>query len=168
MKMSDVRRAIAGKAWKRVGAAEDGASSVEFAILAPILGFLLIGAVDLGSAVSQRISMGHLMRSGAQVAMEDPGAAKVESVLMSTASENFTIARASSDTISVGDDPIKLVVERVCACPDSPEVSEPDCSKVCTGTVPTFIFYKISAAKKFSGVLMRGLPLQADAHVQVR
>ena len=165
MKMLDLIRAAA-KARKRIGAADTGASSVEFAILAPILCFLLVGAIDLGSAVSQRISMGHLMRSGAQVAMEDPGEASVKSVLMSTASQNFVVAGASPDTINVGD-PISLTVSRVCACPESPEVAE-SCSKVCTGTVPTFIFYKMSAAKDFSGVLMRGLPLQADAQVQVR
>ncbi len=64
-------------------------------------------------------------------------------------------------------DPISLTVSRICACPESPDVAE-SCSKVCSGTVPTFIFYKMSAAKEFSGILMRGLPLQADAQVQVR
>ncbi len=137
-----------------------------FAILAPVLCFLLLGAVDLGSAVSQRISMGHLMRSGAQIAMEDPGEADVRSVLMSTAAKNFTVASGAGNTISVGD-PIDLSVSRVCACPENPDVAA-SCSKVCTGPVPTLIFYKMSAAKKFSGVLMHGFPLRAQAQVQVR
>lgn len=159
---------LAGRrmAGRRISAAESGAASVEFAILAPILCFLLLGAVDLGTAVSQRISMGHLMRSGAQVAMEDPGVADVKAVLKSTASRNFTVADDLPNTIEVGN-PMDLAVSRVCACPDQPDVAE-SCSKVCAGEVPTVIYYKMSAAKKFSGVLMRDLPLQADAQVQVR
>ena len=164
--MVAVRFSRARRCWSRIGAAESGASSVEFAILAPVLCFLLLGAVDLGSAISQRMSMGQLMRSGAQVAMEDPGEDQVESVLVSTASRNFTVAEEDGTTISTGD-PMTLNVSRVCACPEAPDVAAV-CSTVCPGPTPTLIYYKMSAAKEFSGVLMRGLPLEARAQVQVR
>ena len=155
-----------GGSWRRIWHGESGASSVEFAILAPVLCFLLLGAVDLGSAISQRMSMGQVMRSGAQVAMEDPGEDKVQSVLVSTASRNFTVEGEDGNTISAGD-PMALNVSRVCACPEAPEVAAV-CSTVCPGPSPTLIFYKMSAAKVFSGVLVRRLPLEARAQVQVR
>ena len=150
-------------------AAEDGgAAAVEFAMFAPILAFALLATVDLGMALSQRISMDHVLRSGAQFAMEDPGEDETQAILEDTAARNFQVAAAESDdTFSMGGDPLALSVDRVCACPDSPETFVA-CSTVCPGTVPTFIYYRMSAAKDYSGILLRGLPLNASAQVQVR
>ena len=39
---------------------------------------------------------------------------------------------------------------------------------ICTGTVPTFIYYRMSAAKDYSGMIVPSFPLQAAAQVQVR
>ena len=147
---------------------EEGASSVEFALLAPVLCFALLGAVDLGTAISERIAMSQILRSGAQVAMEDPGEDDVQQLMRSAASANFeTPAEEGETDQSVVSDPLEIEVDRFCACPDAPETAV-TCSTICTGTVPTFIYYNMSAAKDFSGVILRGMSLNAAAQVQVR
>ena len=151
----------------RIRKSESGSSSVEFAILAPVLCFALLGAVDLGTAISERISMSHVVRSAAQVAMEDPGEAKVELMMNRAAAQNFNLEESSDTTIGTDQNPITLSVDRFCACPEAAE-SAVSCSTVCTGTVPTYIFYEMSAAKDFAGVLVPSLPLEASAQVQVR
>jgi hypothetical protein len=99
--------------------------------------------------------------------MEDPGPDETKAILEDTASKNFVVASSpSSDTLSITEG-LVLSVDRVCACLDSPETSVP-CSTVCTGTVPTFIFYRMSAAKDYSGILLRGLSLSSSTQVQVR
>jgi pilus assembly protein CpaE len=144
-----------------------GISSVEFALLAPVLCLILLTTVDLGSALTERLGMSQVLRSGAQVAMEDPGEEEVTDLMQSAASGNFhTEAEAETDPALVSQ-MLELEVERFCACPDEPETAV-TCSTVCTGTVPTFIYYRMSAEKDFSGVLLRGLPLSTAAQVQVR
>lgn len=152
---------------QRIRASQSGSSTVEFAILAPVLCFALLAAVDLGTALSERISMSHIVRSGAQVAMDDPGEEKVELVLNRTAAQNFDFEQPAGTTIDMNVHPITLAADRFCACPDEADTAV-SCSTICTGTVPTYIFYKMSAAKNFAGVLVRGLPLEASAQVQVR
>jgi pilus assembly protein CpaE len=84
---------------RSVLAEESGASAVEFALFAPVLCLALLTTIDLGTALSQRMSLGHVLRSGAQVAMEDPGTAKVERVLESTAKRNFRPRAPTRPTI---------------------------------------------------------------------
>jgi pilus assembly protein CpaE len=111
--------------------------------------------------------MNHIVRSAAQLAMEDPGLTKIEAVMRSTASRNFELAQSSPTEIHTNYHPISLSADRFCGCPDQPE-TEVACSTVCTGTVPTFIYYKMSAAKDFAGIIVPTIPLQATAQVQAR
>ena len=159
---------------------EEGASAVEFALFAPVLCLALLTTIDLGTALSQRMSLGHVLRSGAQVAMEDPDAGqpagtdnisdavKVERILESTAKRNFQTASVDPNDPSykIGET-IELSAERFCACPEAPETAV-QCSKVCAGTEPTYIFYRLEASKDFAGVLLRNLPLGVSSQVQVR
>ena len=166
MRSKIIRQSCAS--FRRLPRGEEGASSVEFALVAPVLCMILLATVDLGSALGERLAMGQVLRSGVQVAMEDPGEADVRDLMASTASGNFETATESDATDpSVVNDPLTLSVDRFCACPDAPETAL-ECSTVCSGTVPTFIYYEMSAAKNFSGVLLRSVPLRATAQVQVR
>lgn len=153
---------------QRFLASQDGASAVEFALFAPVLCLALLTTVDLGTALSQRMSLGHVLRSGAQVAMEDPGVPKVENVLESTAQRNFQTASddPSALTFVIGDT-IELSAERSCACPEEPDTAV-ICSTTCEGTTPTFIYYDLDASKNFSGILLKNLPLGTSTQVQVR
>ena len=155
------------RAWRRLQRAEDGVSAIEFALFAPILVFLVLATVDLGRALTERISMGHVIRSGAQVAMRDPGAEEVQTVLETTADRNFAVASSDADNTFVMGEPISLSVERFCACPDAVDTAVA-CSTICPGETPTFIYYRMSAEKDFSGILARNIPLGSSAQVQVR
>jgi pilus assembly protein CpaE len=153
---------------RSVLAEESGASAVEFALFAPVLCLALLTTIDLGTALSQRMSLGHVLRSGAQVAMEDPGTAKVERVLESTAKRNFQTESADpTDNTFVIGDTIELAATRFCTCPEAPETVVA-CSTTCNGTLPTFIFYKLEGSKTFAGVLLRNLSLGTSTQVQVR
>ena len=163
---SKIINALASRAG-RVRRCEDGVSTVEFALVVPVLAFSLLAAVDLGVALSERISMGHVVRSGAQVAMEDPGVADVKAAMTIAANQNFHTTADDPGTINTEYQPLALNADRYCACPDQPDVAV-DCSNVCTGTVPTYIYYRVGVEKQFAGVLGKGFPMSASAQVQVR
>ena len=151
----------------RMRRCETGVSTVEFALVVPVLAFSLLAAVDLGVALSQRISMGHVVRSGAQVAMEDPGTTKVEAAMKISAGQNFRTESDDPGVIDTQYQPLSLSADRYCACPDQPEIALA-CATVCPGTVPTYIYYRVDVEKQFAGVLGKGFPMSASAQVQVR
>ena len=143
---------------------EDGASAVEFALCAPVFIFACIMMADIGFAVHERMSLDHVLRSAAQMAMADPGEEEVQSVLESTASKHFTVASEGTDIV---EDAVIVDAARYCACPDNRTVSVA-CTTVCTGTVPTFTFYGMSAAKSYDGMILPPISFNAHLDVQVR
>jgi pilus assembly protein CpaE len=168
-----MRKLIAAFTGRKRG--ESGAAAVEFALFAPTLVFALLTAVDCGSALQQRLTMDQLLRSGAQVAMTDPGEQTVTSALQSTASKNFSAAPGDLATgtpswkltYNVNSDPLSLSVSRYCTCPDNLNATVA-CSTTCPGTTPTYIYYHLGASKRFSGIVMPAFSLSSRAEVQVR
>ncbi len=159
--------------WLRLKHATSGAAAVEFALFAPALILGVLVAVDLGLAVHERMTIDHVLRSGAQAAMVDPGEEDVRDILQSTASKNFSNVAdgggsgTSGTTISTGSDALTLTVGRYCTCPESIG-TEVTCSTTCEGTVPTYIYYKLEAAKQFDGMIIPTIPIDTDIEVQVR
>jgi pilus assembly protein CpaE len=145
---------------------EDGASAVEFAICAPVFIFACIMMADIGFAIHERMSLDHVLRAGAQTAMSDPGEAEVEAVLESTASQHFTVTSGDEETDIVSN-AVTVDASRYCACPDDRSVLVA-CSTVCTGPVPTFTFYGMSAAKDYEGMILPPISFGARLDVQVR
>lgn len=146
--------------WRR---SEDGVSAVEFALFAPVLFFALVASADLGLAEYQRMTIDHILRAGAQSAMTDPGQAQVLSVVQNTASKNFTVA--TQPPISAAA--LTVDVQRFCACPATTTVAV-DCLTICTGSVPTFIYYSMSGTIIYSGMIMPAMTLHPLVQVQVR
>ena len=116
-----------------VGRQTDGVSATEFALLAPLLIFGLLAMADLGLAVSERMTIGHILRAGAQSATEDVGPALVDTVLRATAAKNMIVAAI---TTAGTDTALALSVRRVCACAAQPAV-EVACSTTCAQNAPT-------------------------------
>ena len=175
MRKGDNPRTLKGASqWRRC---ESGAAAVEFAIFMPVLVLSGLAAVDLGLAVHQRMTMDHVLRSGAQIAMLDPGEQPVRDALQSTATKNFAAGEvapagstsASDNTIQTGTAPLRVTATRYCACPEALGAAVP-CATVCAGTVPTFIFYRLGATKGFNGILVRNsqITLSSSVEVQVR
>jgi hypothetical protein len=148
---------------RRLG--EDGVSAVEFALFAPILFLSLLAMVDLGVAFYERMTIDHVLRAGAQVAMEDPGKDRVLDVLKSTAAKNFPLADgAEPDGTKV---PIFTVEYPICACPDNNDVAVA-CSTTCTGPTATSIYYRLVGEKNYDGMIIPQIGLAPTIRVQVR
>jgi pilus assembly protein CpaE len=128
---------------RRLG--EDGVSAVEFALIAPILFLSLLAMVDIGFAIHERMTIDHVLRAGAQEAMFDPGVVHVLKVLNTTAAKSFP----------AGADAPVFKVERNCACPQAKDVWV-DCSTTCAGPTPTYVYYRLSGAKTYEGMIFNG------------
>lgn len=134
-------------------AAERGASAIEFALLAPVLVLGLLGTVDVGRALTEQMTIGSLLRTGAQSIMAGVDAAKVEPMLL---------AASGDESVSVD-----VTIPPICACPDSTQVAV-DCSTTCPGPEPTGIYYSLTATKPFSGIFLPDIQLSRSLQVQVR
>lgn len=141
-----------------------GASAIEFALLAPILALSFLATVDLGLGLGERMTMDHVLRSGAQVALQDPGASTVTSVMQAAAEANFTIA-GSVDPAPA--DALTVSTVKFCACPNSTGVAV-DCTTICTGTVPTFVYYRMQAQTSYAGRILPTIDLDQTIQVQIR
>lgn len=148
-------------AWSRC---RRGVSAVEFALIAPILGFALLASTDLGLAVSERMAIHHVLRAGAQHAMSDPGEVGVLDVMRSAAEANFTIEDGTASSIAV---PLSLSVIRYAVCPEDLSFAVPP-STICAGSQPTFIYYRLSGQKTFTGWMMPAITFDRAVQVQIR
>ncbi|WP_299364497.1 TadE family protein [uncultured Paracoccus sp.] len=133
--------------------AERGASAIEFALLAPVLVLGLLGTVDVGRALTEQMTIGSLLRTGAQSIMAGVDAAKIEPML---------IAASGDESVFV-----EVPTSPMCACPDNPQVTV-DCSTTCPGAEPTGIYYSLTASKSFSGIFLPDIVLSRSLQVQVR
>jgi Flp pilus assembly protein TadG len=139
-----------------------GVSAVEFALFAPILFFGLVATVDIGLALYQRMTVDHVLRAGAQSAMADQGKDAVLKVLQTTAAKNFTVATQTADP-----EALSLSVDRYCACPENTGLAIA-CSTTCSGSAPTNIYYRLSATKTYSGIILPQMNFGPSLQVQVR
>lgn len=167
MRAADDRARLARAGlWARLArwrGCEDGVSAVEFALFAPILFFALVAAVDLGLAEYERMTLDHALRAGAQSAMADQGPDAVLKVVQNTASKNFTLADETTQTAGA----VSIAVRRFCACAENTAV-EVACSTTCSGSAPTFVYYRLSGTKIYDGMIMPDITLSPAVQVQVR
>ncbi|MEB3419099.1 TadE/TadG family type IV pilus assembly protein [Salipiger marinus] len=141
-----------------------GVSAVEFALIAPMLVLSLLAMTDLGLAISERMTIGHILRAGAQGATHDIGVSAIDQILRTTAAQNMTLATAGTQ----GDDAtLALDVGTLCSCAEEPDVAVA-CSTTCEGGTPTQIFYVLSAQKTYAGLLLPRFLQSKSIQVQVR
>ena len=141
-----------------------GVAASEFALIAPVLGFTLLASIDLGLAISERMAIDHVLRAGAQAAIPDPGEGGVLEVMRSTAQTNFALADESSQD---GELSLTLSVSRYGACAEDVDFAV-DPSTICAGSEPTFIYYRLTAKKSYTGWLAPDIEFERAAHVQIR
>jgi pilus assembly protein CpaE len=145
--------------WRK---SEKGTSAVEFALFAPVLFFALVATVDVGLAEYERMTIDHILRAGAQSAMADQGQDQILKIVQDTASKNFTLSQTTINSTTLA-----VAVDRFCACPDSPTAAVA-CTTTCTGLAPTFVYYRVSAAKIYAGMIMPAITMRPSVQVQVR
>lgn len=153
--MSALSRLIAR--WRKD---EQGIAAIEFAALAPVLVTMVIASMDLSGALAERMALGHAMRSGAQVAIADPGTAPVLAAMKGAAPDFTTGTTADAGTLA-------LNVSRVCACPDTP-TTYVACTTVCTNSQATFISYRLTGEKVYDAILVPDMTFADVLEVQIR
>ena len=155
-----------GQGLRGLAAGEEGTSATEFSLFVPVILFGCLTMGDIGLALHQRMTLDHIVRAGAQVAMADPGEEKVLSALRSTATKNFVLENGDKQNSSPGD-PVSLDVARYCSCPDA-RSTPVSCSDSCAETVPPFVFYRMSAAKTYDGIFVPAFSVGRQMDVQIR
>lgn len=140
-----------------------GVSAVEFALIGPALVLCLLATVDLGFGMTERMAIDHVLRSGAQRAIEDPGVSSVTEVMKSAAKLNFSIAEGDGASGSE----LALSAIKFCACPENTGVAVV-CSTICSGFQPTYIYYQVSAQKTYSGRIVPDITIDRSVQVQIR
>lgn len=153
---------------RRCFCSEAGNAAIEFAFLAPVLAFACIATVDMGLAINQRMAADHVLRIGADAAMADPGETTVQNLLEQTARANFSnvSGEALPTDITATSDALHLRAKRFCSCPDS-RLTEIACTATCTGK-PPMAFYRMTAAKRYSGILLPAREFRSALQVQAR
>ncbi len=145
---------------------EGGVSAIEFALIAPLLVFGLLGTIDIGLAVRERMNIDTVLRAGAHGAMSDRGEEFVLQIMRTTALENFSLTQQEAGTTGKGL--LSPEAHRYCACPSNPE-SSVTCSTKCMGPISSpFVFYRLSAEKKYEGMILPIIGFNPSVQVQVR
>lgn len=124
-----------------------GVSSVEFALLMPVMLAMLVGLVDWGLAIDQRIQLQTAVRAGAQYALRSP---------TDTAGITAAVRAAAADrTLTVGNPVI------FCEC----NGGAADCSSTCDSGLQRFL--SVNATQAFVPLTPAG-PTSVSADVTLR
>jgi len=142
---------------------DKGVAAMEFGLVAPILFFGLLSAIDLGLAVNERMEVNHVMRAGAEAAINKSDEATVLAIMAATAQQNMTVDINGQG--APGD--LSLTVNQYCACPDATD-TEVACSTICTGNVPTYVYYQIDGSKSYTGMFIPNISFAPTMRVQIR
>lgn len=140
-----------------------GVAAVEFSLLAPVLCFGCIATVDLGMALGERIAIDHVLRTGVASAMRDEGQTQVRKILVAAGRESFDVVQGSSGSA----DTLAVDAVRYCACPDNTGAAVA-CTTVCAGSLPTYVYYRLTARKIYSGMIVPDISFDASTRVQAR
>lgn len=140
---------------------ETGVAATEFALIAPVFALSLVGMIDLGIAVQDRIELNRVIRAGAQVAMagEDTLSALESAVVNATVgpSENGDPPTAASVDYD-------LSISRTCECGGVAGL----CSARCDDGAAPSLFYNFIASKSTEPIMLPDFSIQAQISVQVR
>jgi hypothetical protein len=136
---------------------QDGASVVEFVLIAPLLaiGFLILGFMAVG--VQRYMDVEQVLRAGARAAALDSGQAGVFDAMRIAAQAKGIVVWEGG--LPVPDDRLALWAARNCACPENLSVTQSDCRPVCSNGRPPVVRYAMSAffPARFDSRFQRGL-----------
>ncbi len=100
-----------------------GAAVIEFALIAPVLLLMVVGAIDIGTFIYQKMQLQSAARAGAQFAIQSDA----------SISDSAGIANAAQIASELDFTGVTLTTTQFCACSDGIE-SAVDTSGSCTGT----------------------------------
>src|SRR5690606_37391214 len=122
--------------------------------------FSFLAMCDIGFAIHERMALDQVLRSGAQLAMSDPGEDELRALLAITAEREFSVRDEPPDGFDTN-------VIRYCACPDEPETPV-QCSASCAGSRSIAAFYSLSAQGSYDGFILPLIRFSPAIKVQVR
>jgi len=141
---------------------EGGAAAIEFGLLGPTLLLSLVVMADVGLALSERMTLDHILRSGAQPAMADLGASNVNATIAVAAeAQKFPVCSAGSP--ANGSFCPTVVVS--CFCPDG---STATCASPTACPVTFQKVYTISATRTRKSIILPDFNFQLSLKVQTR
>ena len=144
-----------------------GASTVELAILAPVLLMICLFTIDVGFAVNEKMAIDHTVRVGADRAMSDPGESVVQVSLQQAASKNFS--SVSTDPYpSPGTSPsVHVKASRFCVCPQD-RATQVACTTTCAARKPVLAYYRLTGKKSYAGILVPSMIFDSALEVEVK
>lgn len=148
---------------------EDGASAIEFALVAPVLVLACLATVDVGLAIGQKMDIDQTLRAASEGAMLDLGRDEVQDLAEAIAAENSTVASSGedeSDQSSATD--LEVTVDRFCACPESASTAVDCDSDSCVDSKTPYVFYRLTAEKEFASLFLPAIPISGSVLVQVK
>lgn len=151
-----MRRALRGA--ERLWTDRTGASVVEIGLIAPMIVAGLLSMVDLGRAVNERLAIENLLQAGARVAISDPGAEAVKDAIALVDAGSVRMAQPGALTFDV---------QRYCACMDDTDTPR-DCDVTCVGSSSTAIFYRLTSATTYDGMLLPPIRLGSETRIRIR
>ena len=166
-------RKLKGFGWARkkqsaLSRDERGTAAIEFGLLAPILVLACLATVDVGLAIGERMEIDHTLRASSIGAMGDIGEEEVRDLVEAVASESFTIRSEDPDAIGTSTEHLAVAVERFCACPESVSAQVNCTSGTCANSAKPYLYYRLSAEKDYSPMLLPTIPLRGSVLVQVK
>ena len=145
---------------------DDGASAIEFGLIAPVMFFALLATIDIGMAVNERMIVDQSLRAGAEQAMYDPGAETVKAVAANAARQAFAVDGTGG---SLGN--MSINVTEYCACPSA--ASTPvACNSLCTtaagGSTSPYKYYSLAGQKTYDSIIIPTMTFNSNITVMVR
>ena len=139
---------------------DQGVSTLELALLAPLLVGMLLMMTDVGFAVQQRMTMDHILRLGAEAAMRGANEAQIAEALAAAVQDHAT---ERMDGLQVA------APQLLCLCPETGDAAV-SCEMTCASDVAPDRYISVSAAMPYRSIVMGGplgVTLRSRLMVQV-
>lgn len=141
-------------------ASSNGAAAVELALLAPVVMLMILGAIDFGGALFERMRLTNSARAGVQFALQSDANAQDP-----TGIEQSVLNATGLDPLSV-----TVAQSQYCECADGTTIV---CTATCTGGGPLRRFVNVTVSEQFQTLypypgITNPLTLTGQATIRVR
>lgn len=140
---------------------ERGIAAIEFAMILPVLALILVGVIDYGMFINQRMKLQDLARTATQYVVQGGSAANVTADIIQ-ASDFYSAASKKGQKIDV-------VPDVQCECAGGTPVS---CTGICTG-VGNYVrrFYSMTLSSTYKPIfaypgVSKGVTMSGYARMQ--
>ena len=149
---------------KRIGRSTSsrGTSTVEMAMILPVLLLLTLGAVDLGRVFYDAVGVANAARAGLSYG-------SLSKAYSQDTTKITEVANADAVTMPGG---VTLNVTRICHCVINNIHTPVDCENTCPGALEPWVYLKAQASKTYSTLfpfpgIPDGVSITRDAYIQV-